>query len=568
MPAAKRSLTELDTPSFEPQRLTAQVAVSQPARLNALPLPPTAANDNVRAEGLGLADFMPIATDDVSSADDAALPNLQLFAPSDRAMVEDNDTEGLLSDPAGSPVIAEPNLSTRAQTHVAPEAWFDATLQLGATRAAATDPRQLLAWRFRAAFAAYRLLLPTAPTPEARALMMNALRRYERLLRKAAGAPKDEANQVTEALHAQVPEAQAAELDGAMSELEGALLTLDECLPDEQFRSRFNARQVPAKLLLRYARFLASRPFDIGYRRDRFEALAVELLTTKLPSGKWLLMPRKRAGSVLFQLVRGLASPTSSADARSMQLAYLCGALDRLQHIAGAKQFFDSGLYLDIYGYKISIYDSITSPEFLYLCVATQVEIHNRLQSWSQSDAPNSNRPIELPALQIQLRAQHTAAQAVFPNFHRPLGGGNQDARVPSAPKPTPRSNKPRTVGNTSVLRLAGASLLALLSVGAALYASGVIELEKPPEVLSAPRLQDLSPLLLQGRLTQHGTRFEGSVARPIWQRLNQRERLDTAERFAQALKAQGIEHAEVVAYKTPIIQVSFGSVVFVDAPR
>ena len=521
------------------------------------------ANDNVRTEGLGLADFTPLATDEISSKDQAALPNLQLFAPSDRATVEDNDTEGLLSNPAALNLQAtEPDVSTRTLTHVAPEASFDATLQLGAP----TDPRQLLAWRFRASFAAYRLLLPTAPTPEARGLMVNALRRYERLLRRAANAASEDASQVTEALHAQIPEAQIAELDRALSELEGALLTLDECLPDEQFRSRINAQQVPAKLLLRYARFLASRPFDIGYRRDRFEALAAELLTRRLPSGKWLLMPRKRAAAVLLQLVRGLPQ-TDRANAQSKQ-AYLCGALDRLQRIAGAKQFFDGGFYLDIYGYKISSFDAITSPETLYLCVAMQVEIHNQLQTWSLSDAPNSTRPMGLPALQVQLRAQHTAAQAVFPNFHRPLGGGSQEARPAATPRTSARATKQAKSDNRPWLRLAGASLLALVSIGAAVYTSGLVQLEQPPEVWSAPRLQALSPLLLEGRLTQHGKRFEALVARPSWQQLSPRQRQDLAGRLADALKKQGIEHAEVMAYKTPVIQVSFGSVVFVEGAR
>ena len=80
--------------------------------------------------------------------------------------------------------------------------------------------------------------------------------------------------------------------------------------------------------------------------------------------------------------------------------------------------------------------------------------------------------------------------------------------------------------------------------------------------------MQALSPLLLEGRLTQHGKRFEALVARPSWQQLSPRQRQDLAGRLADALKKQGIEHAEVMAYKTPVIQVSFGSVVFVEGAR
>jgi hypothetical protein len=96
----------------------------------------------------------------------------------------------------------------------------------------------------------------------------------------------------------------------------------------------------------------------------------------------------------------------------------------------------------------------------------------------------------------------------------------------------------------------------------------GVVQLERPPEVLSADRLRDLSPLLINGRLTAGGKHFAGLVARPSWNRLTKRQRQDAAESLAQALKAQGIDHAEVNAYKARAIQVDFGSVVFVDTKK
>ena len=540
-----KALTELDEPDFEYRRNRGPEAAELPR--------PSAANDNLRAEGLATADFTPLPSDSAPSEERA-----ERTTTGEQAIFGVAESDDLAEAPGAE--AAEPNLSTRADTHVAEEAWFDATL--GDTP---SDPKLRLAWRFRAAFSAYRLLLPNAPTAEARALMINALRRYERLLRRAAGAA-DDANRAIEGLHALLSDQQAIEIDRALSEFEGALLTLDECLPETEFQARFTTRAAAPKLLLRYARFLAARTFDVGYRRERFEALALELLATRLPSGKLRLLPRQRSGQVLVQLLRGLTSPTAPAEPPKAQIAYLLGALDRLENIAGSKQFFDGGFYLDVCGYKISKHAHILSPEFLYLCAALDVEIHNRMHAWSEtaSDGRKPGGQAALAELQAQLRAQHAAAQAVFPDFHRSIGAQPVEPR--SAPgKTTNRRATVRVGGAVSWLRfgVAGAFLLAALAVN--LFTTGLVRLDKPPEVLSLERLQDLSPLLIGGRVTEGGKRFVGSMSRPKWRPLNARQRQNAASELAQALKARGIERADILAYKDPAIRVEFGSVVFVD---
>jgi hypothetical protein len=488
-------------------------------------------------------------------------------APARDAERQSRSDPGAAQDGAASVLVAaapEPNVSTRVNTHVAPEVWFDITLDIPGGTSAPLDPRKRLAWRFDAAFAAYNLLLPTSPTTEARDVMMNVMRGYEKRLRSAAGPPREGAPQTSEALHGLLTDKQTQELELAMSELEVALLTLDECLPNDQFRTRFSKQHVAPKLLLQYARFLASCDFGIGYRRDRFELLAQELLTAKLPSGKLQLTSRKRAAELLPPLLRGLTRPAESSAARAGQISYLCDALDRLQNLTRAQQFFDSGFYLDVCGYKISAHQHITSPEFLYLCIAINVEVHNRLLGWSQAASdPRKPSSGSLAALQVQLRAQQEAAQAVFPDFHQPIGANGEQGRAKK--KTAKRASKPWIGAGSSVLRLSAAAVLVLGALAANLYAFGFMQLGRPPEVLGPERVQALSPLLLTGRLTQRGKRFVGTIARPTWNRMTKRQRQDAAETLARALAAQGIDHAEVLAYQTRAIQVDFGSVVFVE---
>jgi hypothetical protein len=562
-----RALTELDEPSFERVRPSELFSASELTRPSS---PAPAANDNAAAPR-ALASLAPPAADEADGGDELAGLEVNKPPTSDQATVQDSDANQLNeSEPQTltAHTSVEPNLATRAHTHVDQRAWFDFTLDVPGSSASPIDARQRLAWRFKAAFSSYKLLLPTAPTPEARAVMVNALRGYERLLRNAAGAPREGALQVTEALHVQLTEQQCVEMDRAMSEFEGALLTLDECLTNDQFRTRFSKQHVQPKLLLRYARFLASRRFGIGYRRDRFESLAQELLTAKLPSGKLLLMPRKRAAPVLQQLLRGLHRPSVSPDALEGQLSYLRDALDRLENIAGPKQFFDSGFYLDLYGYKISMHERITSPEFLYLCVALNVEVHNRLLQWSESGgAVNKLGGAGAAAgLQVQLRAQQEAAQAVFNDFHRPLAGRAGNGRATGARKlAKPVKKEIAAPASGRGLKLMAAALFLVMAVVANLITTGILRFDHPPRPLDAERLHALSPLLQSAKLSADGKHLSGAVARPSWRRLSPRERQDAAHKLADALKAQGIDHAEVLAYKSRAIQVDYGSVVYVD---
>ena len=460
------------------------------------------------------------------------------------------------ADPPGQDA-PEPDTKTRAHTHVTPDAWFDAKLDT----LAALDPRQALAWRYEAAFAAHTLLLPHAPNAEARELLVNVLRRYEKRVRSAAGSADERTAQTTLALHALLDRGAVEELEPVMSELEVTLLTIDECVSEDQFRRHFTRQHVEPKLLLQYARFLAGRGFDIGYQRDRFEHLAQEILTSRLPSGKLLLTSRKRAANAVLRLTRGLKRPDTAALAAP--LSYLRDSLDRLQNLTRAKQFFDSGFFLDISGYKISKPELITSPEFVYLCVALDVEVHNSLLAWSREAAtPTKPAQGELAALQAELGQQLQAARAAFAGFQLPLGAAG--AREAKKPK---RRARTWSLPRSTLLRTAAACLLLAVVVCANLYALGVLRVTPAPEVLSTERVAKLSPLLLEGQLTDGGRRFAGTVARPTWNRMPARERKVAAETFAQALKAQGIDHGEVLAYKTRVIQVDYGSVVFVEEP-
>jgi hypothetical protein len=209
------------------------------------------------------------------------------------------------------------------------------------------------------------------------------------------------------------------------------------------------------------------------------------------------------------------------------------------------------------------MHDRITHPEFLYLCVALNVEVHNRLRHWSGTP---STPP--LASLQSQLRAQEHSVQGVFSNFRKPkelasvAAGSSQPAKKAAPKKPSPL---PVRGGGHSIAAFVGAGLFMLLALGANLYTTGLITLHKPPQELAQMELRGLSPLLLRGSLSADGTRFHGLISRPLWRQLDAKQRRARADQLAQRLTKLGVRQARLLAYKSRAIEVESGRLVFVD---
>jgi len=234
-----------------------------------------------------------------------------------------------------------------------------------------------------------------------------------------------------------IPQPGIDDLDRSLSKIEERLLAVDDTVTEDDFRARVSKTKHPLKSILRYARVLASKRWNVGFRRDRFEYLASELLTTQGADKRLQLLPRDKAATVLHHLLAGLPQPAAPEE-RAPATAHLREALDRLAAINDHKEVFESEFFLDLHGYKISMRDQITCPEFLYLCTAVHVELHNRMLAWCRNGTPSWQ------ALRAQLAEQQTAAEDVFANFKRP----RSTPAAKSSPQPPPRDTAPGPAPN------------------------------------------------------------------------------------------------------------------------
>ncbi|HET6334285.1 MAG TPA: hypothetical protein VFG30_13775 [Polyangiales bacterium] len=461
---------------------------------------------------------------------------------------------------------------TRQLTHVPADVNFDATLKLPRSRDTLDGRRGRLAVRYKSACTAFKVLSSFEISSSSRKELVDLFSNYEASLRAVLPPTESGEKRDSDHLHNSLPAPGFDEHERSLTKVEDRLLALDDSITEDEFRAKVSKEHHPVKSLLRYARVLAMRRFNIGYRRDRFEFLAFELLTNEGSDGRLQLLARDQAGPVLHHLLAGLAQ-VAAQEERGPAVDHLREALDRLGEIDGPKSFFDSEFFLDLHGYKISMRDQITCPEFLYLCAAVHVELHNRLLAWSRSGTPSA------ASLDAQLQTQQRAAEEVFSSFRRP----RSTPAAKSSPRPAPskealpqpaasrrkkRKRAAKSVEKPSVgvwLKLAGLSLVIVLSTTWLLYTTGVFQVGTPPAALSSPQLLHLSPLLLRATLSPRQHQLDGLVSRPAWQRLSKHERRAAAADLAAKLKQKNIPNARIVAYKAPVITIEFSTVVFVD---
>lgn len=507
-----------------------------------------------------------------------------------------------LGQPELAGLVAADAPPTAVEAHH--EESFDVTLTIPRPGDSLEERRTRLASRLKTLRSAFKVVgyLDISDDERKDALAMFA--EYETRLKAAAGGAAAPAKQDLATLHKALSKDALDDLERVASRIEDKLLALDEYVPQDKFRARITKEKHAPKLILRYARLLACRRFNVGYRRDRFEHLIGELLTAHASDGRLRLLPREKARPVVLQILTGVPAGTGEAD-RDAAVAYLQESLERLASIATEDEFFDSGFFLDVHGYKISMRDQATSPEFLYLSIALDVEIHNRIEAWiagiegsqkaNQLSQGGSPREVVL----AKLRAQEQAVQAVFSGYRHPkeratqsLGAkpptpdakdakdtakkdaakreaAKREATQKKARKAMSGADALREVMRQQTLRLATVVGLALVAGGSLLLSTGVVEVSTSSDrMITEAERTTLSPVIEYAALVDGGKSLRGRVLERAWQPLNAREREHAAEQLRKNMATLGISHAELLAYKTPAIRIENGIITLIDTGK
>ena len=193
---------------------------------------------------------------------------------------------------------------------------------------------------------------------------------------KTEGVAKEPA-----ALLAKASKEQLDRVERLVSPVEDKLLALDDLVTDQALATRVEAGKITAKTLCRYGRLLVSRRMQAGPRRDRFEWIATALLTRKNPDGTRTLVNADRAARVLELLIGGLVFKPKDEELEEA-VEFLNDALERLRGFKNHEEFFESEFFIDVHGYKVTMRELLLSPDFVYLSVAVNAGLHNRVEEW------------------------------------------------------------------------------------------------------------------------------------------------------------------------------------------
>jgi len=284
---------------------------------------------------------------------------------------------------------------------------------------------------------------------------------------------------------------QVDRVERLVAPIEDKLLALDDLVTDQALATRVEAGKITAKTLARYGRLLISRRIQAGPRRDRFEWIATALLTRKRGDGLRSLVNAERATRVLELLIGGLPYK-----AKEQELAeavdFLTDALERLRSFRDQEEFFESEFFIDVHGYKVTMREQLLSPDFVYLSVAINTGLHNRVEEWiaSMERVHNSSQLTQQGPAREQiakrLRDEEAAVGRIFGVKPRPVA--QPSLRPPPTTVTAAQKRKEREKQDIEKRELSGRigrllliGLALLLALGLAVFAgyrTGVIKLD------------------------------------------------------------------------------------------
>jgi hypothetical protein len=298
-------------------------------------------------------------------------------------------------------------------------------------------------------------------------------------------------------------------------------------------------------------------------------------------------MAPERALGVLQHLIGGLPRKVRQQELEEA-LTYLNDAQERLSRMSSHDELFESGLFLDFHGYKVSMREQLLSPEFLYLSVSLNVTLYNKLEEWiaERERLHDSNQLTSdgTPRQQImgRLHAQEAEVDASF--GVRRKSSGRIEAVRPESHRPrvealiesqrAPKGGGGFTFGfalDRSFIALIVAVLVVIGAGTSLLFTTGLVG-KVPVKALDVKALQHLSPLLVRGAYVGKGDdrKLKAFTLTKRWEAIEPRKRSEAADELAKTLSLENVHDADVLllSNQQPVITIERGTVTLVQGGK
>lgn len=349
--------------------------------------------------------------------------------------------------------------------------------------------------------------------------------------------------------------------------LELALLEIDEAIPAPTFRERFRGNLLPPDALCRYAALLARNAASTT-RFDRIELIVTRLLTRELADGQLEVLPETDFLSVLEQITPRVVL---SAERRDKSITFFLNAAQRLEAFTSIHDVFNSGIYLDVQGYKRALRDERLDPGILYVSVLLSVAITNHLMRFAsragieRSVVLSRVASTELKVDEIFSASEDLDVARKRPKRAPPKSAAKSTERAERAWEPPAGGSPARASSMGSRAALAFGLLFTL--AGGALAWRGPVPRENTLDALPAAKMASISSHLKVAEVSEGRARplLVGRVDDSSWMLLSLDQRRAVAEEIRQGIAHHGIATAVVYRGKTLVVHVDQGRIVLVQ---
>ncbi|MDP1823764.1 MAG: hypothetical protein Q8L48_10990 [Archangium sp.] len=348
-------------------------------------------------------------------------------------------------------------------------------------------------------------------------------------------------------------------LESSLQTLEQKLEVVDAQIPMGWFREHFDASQASSVALADYAMLLGRHAGVDSTRLDR-----IQFLLTRLVS--FFISPEDDSPALRRQLLAEALPPsTLAANTREAVVAFCHDATRRLGTFTRLKDLIDSGFFVDVRGYKLSLRQQLLDADVMAAVIelneATTTTLDRLAEAEQQGEALEQHLAEvdqRIKAIFKQLRVDESEKTAQFEAWLK----GSATARA-AGRRPKARDFMALKANRREDRRLV---------LGAITLVLGLIFLFRIPapqqlRVLTAAECTELSPVLVSGAVApQKAPRiFVGTVDKSRWALMDGEGRRQTALKLAESVAARGWVAATVMLEEQVVMQIESGNVLVVQ---
>ena len=353
-------------------------------------------------------------------------------------------------------------------------------------------------------------------------------------------------------------------LESGVETLEKMLEKLDGHIPMGWFREHFDASQASSVALADYATLLGRHANDEQTRLDR-----IQFLLTRLVS--FFVSPEDDSPALRRQLLaEALPPPTLPAATREAVVTFCRDAMRRLGTFTRLKELIDSGFFVDVRGYKLSLRQQLLDPDVMTAVIelneATSVTL-DRLAEAEAEGVPGAaleqhlaEVDLRIKAIFKQLRVDESDKTQKFEQWLKASAEGKPGTKRPRLTAEELMSIRPNRREDRRLL------------LGAIVLVLGLVMIFRLPHAqklhtLTPAECSELSPLIVSGAAAPENAPriFIGAIDKGRWALMDAAGRQDAALELARHVQSKGWVAATVMLEEQVVIQIEDGNVLVVQ---